>query len=117
MFGPPKQFGNANPFGAQQQSTFGKPPTNAFGQTSTFGQQSTSLFGSTQPAAGVFGATQTPAFGATQTPSFGAPTATTQSGFGKYLIISWIIFEVISVYEHDAYLNCYNYNVLKQTLV
>lgn len=88
MFGAPKQFGAANPFGQQQQaapSAFGKT-TSAFGQPA-FGQQNTSLFGSAQPATGgIFGSpTAAPAFGATATPGFGQ-TAPAQPAFGSKFI-------------------------------
>lgn len=80
MFGAPKQFGSPNPFGQQQQPTFGKPAGSAFGQAPAFGQQNT-MFGAQQPVSGVFGATPAPTFGATAAPAFGQ-AATTQSAFG-----------------------------------
>lgn len=82
MFGAPKQFGTANPFGQQPQTTpsaFGKT-TSAFGQPA-FGQQNTSLFGSPQPQAGIFGSQAAPGFGATAAPAFGQ-TAPAQPAFG-----------------------------------
>lgn len=83
MFGGPKQFGASSPFGAQTQSTFGKP---AFGQQPTaFGQQP-SMFGSpSAPTTGMFGApAATPAFGATAAPAFGTPAVSAATtGFGN----------------------------------
>lgn len=88
MFGAPKQFGAANPFGQQpqqQQSAFGKP-AGSFGTPPAFGQQNTSLFGATQPSTGIFGSTAAPSFGAATAPAFGQ-AAPTQNAFGCNKII------------------------------
>lgn len=90
MFGAPKQFGAASPFGQQQQQqqpSFAKP-ANAFGQPTAFGQQP-SMFGSPQQSTGMFGSPQAAAasaFGPTAAPAFGAAPGQAQTGFGEYTI-------------------------------
>lgn len=71
---------NANPFGQNQQSMFGKPATG-------FGAATTSTFGQPQNNS-LFSGQQQPSLFQNANTSFGA-APTTQSGFGKDLVMCW----------------------------